>query len=190
MALSELLTEELTNHLSKHFPGSFVSSLHSKVFPAILTSLDATATQDATPRLETAASASMAPLLDFITLSPMSIQMTADILDSIAAFRMSFAQRGAQILKDLRHSFVSGTPPPLSGGSSAYNPLAPAAQLLGHTRPVYEYIRVNLGVRTHGLENWENFKTGLGGLESQPGIGRNVSIIYEVGDRFRVYLSY
>jgi phenylalanine ammonia-lyase len=185
-ALSNLLTEELTTHLSQHLPGSSVHSLHSQILPAIIASLDATTTMDAIPRLETAASASTAPIVDFITSSTISSQVRGDIFGSIAAFRASFSRRGARTLQDLRHSFVSGTPPPPFGGSSGYNPLAPAAPFLGRTRPVYEYIRVELGVRTHGLENWKRFEEGLGSIESQPGVGRNVSIIYEVCDAFSI----
>lgn len=176
-ALSRLLTEELTTHLSAHVPTAAMSSLHSRIMTAILAALESTTTMDAVPRLRTVASATTTPILDFVASS--STSTTGDLVGAIAAFRGSFAQRGAQLLQDLRSSFLQGTAAPPSG-ATAYNPLAPAAHFLGRTRPVYEYIRVDLGVRTHGKENFNKFDNGLGNTEGQPGIGRNVSIIYEV----------
>jgi phenylalanine ammonia-lyase len=176
-ALSRLLSEELTTHLATHVPCTVMSSLHSQAMAAILGSLDATTTMDAVQRLKTATSATTTPILDVISL--FSVSTNEDFVDALGAFRLSFAKRGAQILQDLRRSFLEGTPPPPSG-AIAYNPLAPAAPFLGRTRPVYEYIRVNLGVRTHGLENINQFDNGLGNTENEPGIGRNISVIYEV----------
>ncbi|KAF8520821.1 L-Aspartase-like protein [Gautieria morchelliformis] len=175
-ALSRLLSEELTTHLATHVPNTLMSSLHAQAMAAILASLDATTTMDAVQRLKTAASATTTPILDVI--SSASVSTNGDLVDALGAFRLSFAKRGAQILQDLRRSFVEGTPPPPSG-ATAYDPRAPAAPFLGRTRPVYEYVRVTLGVKTHGLENINKFDSGLGATEGQPGIGRNVSVIYE-----------
>jgi len=178
VALSKLLTEEFTAHFSAHLPESLIPSLHSRVLPAILASLDSTTTMDAVPRLQTVAAASTGPILDFVTSIEVAPQVKGDMLGSIASFRASFSEHAAQILQDLRRSFVSGKPPARSKGT-AFNPRAPAAAFLGRTRPMYEYIRIELGVRTHGQENWTEFEGGLGNFESQPGIGRNVSVIYE-----------
>ncbi|KAF8756383.1 Phenylalanine ammonia-lyase [Rhizoctonia solani] len=52
---------------------------------------------------------------------------------------------------------------------------APAAHLLGNTRPVYEFVRVELGVKMHGIDNLNRFEEGWTGLT----VGQNVSVIYE-----------
>ena len=151
---------------------------------AILASLDATTTMDAVPRLKAAASAATTPILDAISLTCSSTN--GDLVGAIGSFRTSFAERGAQILQDLRRSFLEGSPPPPSGAIS-YNSLAPAAPFLGRTRVLYEYIRVDLGVRMHGLENLKGFVNGLGNTEGQPGLGRAASIIYEVRGKPQFY---
>lgn len=176
-ALSDLLTEELTIYLAGIIPTTVIPSLHSQVMTAILASLEATTTMDAIPRLRTVASTTTTPILDFV--SSCSVSINGDLVGAIAAFRSSFAKRAAQLLQDLRSSFLHGTSKSLAD-TPGYNSLAPAALFLGRTRPVYEYIRIDLGIRTHGLENFNEFDNGLGNTEGQPGIGRNVSVIYEV----------
>jgi phenylalanine ammonia-lyase len=167
--------EELTTHISKHLPsGTAPALLHARLLPVILTSLDATTTMDADARLPVVISATTSPILDFLSSSG-TPKLPGDIIKSVAAFRASFAKRGAAILQDLRHSFVSGKPP--SSSAPGYDPRAPAGPILGRTRLVYEYIRIQLGVRMHGLEHWNQFEDGLGSL---PSIGENISLIYEV----------
>ena len=55
---------------------------------------------------------------------------------------------------------------------------APAAGYLGRTRPVYEFIRVTLGVKMHGRENASRFEKGLG--VEDVSIGQHISLIHEV----------
>lgn len=53
------------------------------------------------------------------------------------------------------------------------------AHCLGRTRPLYEFVRNDLGVRIHGLANLRGFKgEGLSGV-GERSIGESVSIIYE-----------
>lgn len=174
-SLEALLKEELRNHFGKQFQEGVVPpSLQSVLLSSILDSLDITSTLDADRRLEVVASATTSPILDFFASST-SIVRENEILDSLSAFRSSFATRGACILQSLRHSFVAGNVP--SPSPPEYNPIAPAGPFLGRTRPVYEYIRQELGIRIHGLAHWDKFSGNLG---AQPSIGFNVSKIYEV----------
>lgn len=183
-ALSDLLTEELTTHLEAFVPAGAMSTLHSQVMEAIIASLDATTTMDAVPRLKAVASATTTPILDII--SSTSTSTSGDLIGAISSFRASFAEHGAEILQGLRRSFLEGSPPRPNGATS-YDPRAPAAPFLGRTRPLYEYIRVELGVKTHGRENFDEFKNSLGNTEGEPGLGRNASIIYEVCEMLRFH---
>ncbi|KIM40304.1 hypothetical protein M413DRAFT_446481 [Hebeloma cylindrosporum] len=54
---------------------------------------------------------------------------------------------------------------------------APASRYLNKTRPVYEFVRVTLGIRMHGSENYHRFSNGLG-VEDVT-VGQNVSLIHE-----------
>ncbi|QRV84145.1 phenylalanine ammonia-lyase [Ceratobasidium sp. AG-Ba] len=85
-------------------------------------------------------------------------------LGAIPAFRESVAVRSAELYERLRAEYLTGKRGP-----------APAAELLGNTRPVYEFVRVKLGVKMHGLDNLNRFEHGWTDLS----IGQNVALIYE-----------
>ncbi|QRW12778.1 phenylalanine ammonia-lyase [Ceratobasidium sp. AG-Ba] len=146
--MAQIVNEELANNFTS-------SGLHSPVFKAIMASFEATSTMDAVPRMRTAAAAASAPLIDALSGSE---------LGAIPAFRESVAVRSAELYERLRAEYLTGKRGP-----------APAAELLGNTRPVYEFVRVKLGVKMHGLDNLNRFEHGWTDLS----IGQNVALIYE-----------
>ncbi|GJJ08484.1 hypothetical protein Clacol_002702 [Clathrus columnatus] len=178
-SIAVLLAEELRKHLfsdsSVQDATTIVSSLSVEIIPSVYASLDSTTTMDAAQRLDVVASAIIAPL--FEGLSKRQI-MSSISTESISALRKSFAERGITILNNLRRSYLSGeidSSYPVVNGSHSFNPRAPAAHLLGRTRPVYEFIRLDLKVPMHGLVNLEEFKSP----DTLPNVGQNVSYIYE-----------
>ncbi|QRV98182.1 phenylalanine ammonia-lyase [Ceratobasidium sp. AG-Ba] len=150
--LAEGMAQIVNEELAKNFTSS---GLHSPVFKAIMASFEATSTMDAVPRMRTAAAAASAPLIDALTGSE---------LGAIPAFRESVAVRSAELYERLRAEYLTGKRGP-----------APAAELLGNARPVYEFVRVKLGVKMHGLDNLNRFEHGWTDLS----IGQNVALIYE-----------
>ncbi|KAJ7691192.1 phenylalanine ammonia-lyase [Mycena rosella] len=87
-------------------------------------------------------------------------------LTAIPAFHSKVAERGAALLQALRGAFLSGERGP-----------SPASIYLGKTRPVYEFIRLKLNIKLHGIENYTGFANGLG--VDDVTIGQNISTIYE-----------
>jgi phenylalanine ammonia-lyase len=110
--------------------------------------------------------ASVPILVDFFTTGP-SVDPSA--LSAIPAFRASVASRATSLLVALRKEYLSGA-----------RGQAPASDYLGRTRPIYEFIRLTLGIRMHGSENESAFANGLG-VEDVT-IGQNVTLIHEVRD--------
>ncbi|KAF8573124.1 phenylalanine ammonia-lyase [Ramaria rubella] len=172
------LTRLLTATLTTHLPTADIPALSARALPALLAALDATTTMDAGPRLKRAVDACVVPILDGLGAGA-GAGAGEDLLRAVGAFRVELAEEGARALQALRYAFVAGRAP--APVEDTYDPRAPAAPFLGRTRPLYEYIRITLGVRTHGLENWEKFEMGrgLGDTEGQPGVGRSVSVVYE-----------
>ncbi|KAG8955669.1 hypothetical protein FRC04_007660 [Tulasnella sp. 424] len=165
-AFNEGLRDIIQEELHAQF-ASFVSSpteltkIGNAVSFAIQQALDShTLIMDAVPRLQTAAAASTTPLVDFFSLS----SKTTGALSGIPAFRAAVASKGVDLLQRLREEFLTGARGP-----------APAASYLGNARPVYEFVRVKLGVKMHGTENFSRFDGGF----TQLTIGQNVSVIYE-----------
>lgn len=152
--LASGMAEIVAQELGRNFAST--ASLQAPVFKAIMDSFEATATMDAVPRMKTAAAAASAPLLDLVPASEFA---------GIQAFRGEVARRAAELYETLRSEYLTGKRGP-----------APAAELLGNTRPVYEFVRVKLGVKMHGLDNLNRFEEGWTDLS----IGQNVSLIYEV----------
>ncbi|KAG8776825.1 hypothetical protein FRC12_000687 [Ceratobasidium sp. 428] len=148
--VAKIVSEEL----GRNFATS-LASLQGPVFKAIMDSFEATSTMDAVPRMRTAAAAASAPLLDLLNGSDFG---------AIPAFREAVASRSAELYENLRVEYLTGRRGP-----------APAAELLGNTRPVYEFVRVKLGVKMHGLDNLNRFEEGFTDLS----IGQNVALIYE-----------
>ncbi|KAG8996235.1 hypothetical protein FRB93_000901 [Tulasnella sp. JGI-2019a] len=162
--LKEILERELSAHFGTYFTSAgpaTTKSLKSAIYEAIQQTLDTQAAiMDIVPRMQTSVAASTTPLVDFLVATPSSISG----LEKIPAFRQKVVDQAVALLARLRNEFLMGEKGP-----------APAAELLGKTRPVYEYVRVTLGVKMHGNEN----AAGFGGGFTQATIGQNVSTIYE-----------
>ena len=56
----------------------------------------------------------------------------------------------------------------------------PASLYLNKTHPVYEFVRVTLGIWMHGFENYHRFSRGLGVEDITVGQPENISLIHEV----------
>ena len=142
--------------------------IKAKVASALHDTFDATSTMDAAERMQKVAASSTIPLLDFFTGPSFSNpSLLGPALTSIPTFRARVASRACFLLDDLRRDYLSGA-----------RGAAPASRYLNRTRPVYEFVRLTLGIRMHGSENYHRFVNGLG-VEDVT-IGQNVSLIHEV----------
>lgn len=134
--------------------------------------MDSTSTMDAKDRMISVAASLTTPLVDFLTGEAFSDVVSAgQALTSIPAFRARIAARGYELLDELRRAY-------LSGGRG----LAPASRFLNRTRPVYEFVRLTLGIKMHGAENYNDFENGVG--VDDVTTGQNVSLIHEVSIHF------
>ena len=165
-ALASIVQEELTTHFGERLPTSFSLNM----IKSMLRTLDSTTTMDAAPRMTHVAGASVPILVDFFTTGP---SFDPSALSATPAFRASVASRATARLVELRKDYLSGARGP-----------APASDYLGRTRPIYEFIRLTLGIRMHGSENESVFANGLG-VEDVT-IGQNVALIHEVRDTILV----
>jgi len=123
---------------------------------------------DAPEQMQKVAASSSTILLDLFT-EPAFVDaaLVGALLAEIPLFRSRVASRAASLLDDLRKNYLSGA-----------RGAAPASRYLNKTRPVYEFVRITLGIRMHGSENYSRFANGLGVEEVT--VGENVSLIHEV----------
>ena len=126
--------------------------------------------------MEAVAAACTGPLLEFLTSNPShdlpkhenEPPSSADLLSSIAKFRSSFTEHSAASLQDFRKIYLENS------GKGSTGVLTP--QLLADgTRPVYEFVRSELGIGFRGLDSFSEFKNG----HEEPLVGDDVSRIYE-----------
>jgi phenylalanine ammonia-lyase len=142
--------------------------IKAKVASTLHDTFNATSTMDAVERMQKVAASSTTPLLDFFT-GPLfsSPSLVGPALSSIPTFRTRVASRACSLLDELRRDYLSGA-----------RGAAPASRYLNRTRPVYEFVRLTLGIRMHGSENYYRFVNGLGVDDIT--IGQNISLIHEV----------
>ncbi|KAJ7089725.1 phenylalanine ammonia-lyase [Mycena belliarum] len=168
--LANIVHEELRDHFA--YFGSHVSStedlpLVTEIIAALNDVVDATTNMDALPRMVKVAGASTSLLVDFFMGPQMAdVGISTAALSALPTFRAAVASRAAAKLAALREEYLLGGRGP-----------APASAWLGRTRPVYEFIRVTLGIRMHGAENLGLFREGLGVQDAT--VGQNVSLIHE-----------
>lgn len=129
---------------------------------------DSTGTMDAVDRMTKVAASSTTCLVDFLT-GPDILDTTSvgTALTSIPSFRSQVASRGTALLSELRADYLSGA-----------KGLAPASRYLKKTKPIYQFVRITLGVKMHGSENNSKFANGLGVDDIT--MGQNISLIQEV----------
>ena len=175
--MKEVLREELWDHLRDHVSTEkTLDALCSRLAPTMRDALAANTTKDARRMMESVAAACTAPMLEFLTSNLSSdppelgkkTPSSADLLTSVAEFRASFVQKAAASLQGFRKSYLE---------NSGKGPeCALTSQLLADgTRPVYDFIRNELGIGLRGLDNFCEFKNGF----EEPLIGDDVSRIYE-----------
>jgi phenylalanine ammonia-lyase len=148
--------------------GKELDLVTAQVTRAMRDAFESTSTMDAAGRMEKVVAASNSVLLDFFSGPGFrDLTSTGIALTSIPSFRIAVASRSTALLDHLRAEFLSG-----ARGN------APASTYLNRTRPIYEFVRLTLGIRMHGLENYNKFAP-LPGLESVT-VGQSVSLIHEV----------
>lgn len=165
------LTRDLLNrHFGSHLSTSQLDTLYPRVVKAIAKALENTSSADAGPRLQAVAAATTTPIIDFFATEGTE---AVSAIANVVAFRAELAEQGAIRLQSLRAEYLEGKKGP-----------APASQYLGKTKALYEFVRLTLGIRLHGLENFHNWEDGPGSEELS--IGQNISLIHEV----RTYLIF
>lgn len=162
-SLSFIVEEELSAHFGETLVGR-ESYISRDILKIMFRTLDSSTTMDAAPRMTHVAGAAVPVLVDFFIAGP-SANLSA--LSAIPAFRSSVASRATSLLVSLRQEYLSGA-----------RGQAPASNYLNGTRPIYEFIRLTLGIRMHGSENESVFANGLG--VDDVTVGQNVSLIHEV----------
>ncbi|KAF8229019.1 phenylalanine ammonia-lyase [Tricholoma matsutake] len=165
--LTAIASEELATSFGSCLPKHKLQSITSKVCSEMQKTLETTSTMDAPEQMQKVAASSSTILLDFFT-GPAFVDSaaTGSILAEIPLFRSHVASRATLLLDDLRKDYLSGA-----------RGAAPASRYLNKTRPVYEFVRITLGIRMHGSENYSRFANGLGVEEVT--VGENVSLIHE-----------
>lgn len=165
--LHKIVSEEMEASFGSFLQDDEKSKLISKVFKTMRETHDATSTMDAQERMQKIAASSTTILLDYITGPAFgNFEAAGPALSGIPAFRSRVASRANVLLDVLRREYLSGERGP-----------APASRYLNRTRPVYEFVRKELGIRMHGSENYSRFANGLG--VDDVTIGQNVSLIHE-----------
>lgn len=167
--LHSIVEEELASIFRVYLPDSQRADLAQKIHYTMIVTLDKTTTMDNVDRMEAVAASTTSIFVDFFKKpqhSGSGHPITADIVNLVSTFRSKVASRSVNLLERLRKSFLSGE-----------RGRAPASAYLNKTRPVYEFVRLTLGVRMHGSENYSHFANGLG--VDDVSVGQNVSRIYE-----------
>lgn len=119
-----------------------------------------TSTMDNVDRMDKIAASTSTLLLDYLLASDPST------VTEIPSFRARVSQKAAALFDKLRNEYLSGA-----------RGAAPASPFLNKTKPVYEFVRLTLGVKMHGSENYIRFARGAGTEEET--IGQNISLIHE-----------
>ncbi|KAJ7188147.1 L-Aspartase-like protein [Mycena filopes] len=167
IGLCDIVREELGSSFAALSALSVTESgkLVGAVFSVMKATLERTTTMDAADQMREVASSSSTMLLNFFS-KPEFAGSQGPAFVAIPGFQAKVALRGTTLLNKLRGEFLSG-----QRGAS------PASLYLGKTRPVYEFIRVKLGVKMHGIENYNLFANSLG-VDDET-VGQNVSKIFE-----------
>lgn len=165
--LHKIVSEEMEKSFASHLQADERHRLTSKVFQAMHNAHDSTSTMDAQERMQKIAASSTTVLMDYITGPAFEkFESVGSALSGIPAFRSRVASQANILLDVLRRDYLSGERGP-----------APASKYLKRTRPVYEFVRKELGIRMHGTENYSRFANGLG--TDDVTVGQNVSLIHE-----------
>ncbi|KAK1230449.1 hypothetical protein PQX77_006459 [Marasmius sp. AFHP31] len=160
--LERIVADELRIVFSSSLDASRQSMFASKIMKTMYGTLEKTSTMDCADQMS-AVAASAVPVLTDLFLE--TGNDSSGLLSSIATFRTHVSSRATKLMNDLRMSYLSGE-----------RGAAPASPYLGKTKLVYEYIRVGLGVKMHGLDNITAFSKEM---TEDNTIGQQISVIHE-----------
>ena len=168
LGLDCIIQEELTSAFGSFFALQDLTTLQRDMRTAFEDHLDRTTFMDNVDRMTTMAASSSSVLVRLFAGSDVSgLPLSFNFPSAVSSFQSSIAARSSSLMDELRKEYITGKRGP-----------TPANQQLGKTKPVYEFIRKNLGVRMHGYENYNKFANGLGVDDIT--VGQNISRIYEV----------
>ncbi|CAO1631666.1 unnamed protein product [Parajaminaea phylloscopi] len=188
------LEREISASISRFFStwidaGNQVT-LSKQVFSRLKRRLEETSARDLEPRLREAYMVAGFEILKFFAELPSG--GGADPLRNIMAWRDASVKETHALYQKLTLQYLE-TPRACH-----------ASPLLGKTRPIYEFVRRQLGVGMHGIDNYHEFGVGQGANTSPttattigtaghfgktPSIGQNVSVILASirnGDMYKV----
>lgn len=165
--VNTIASEELARTFGATLSQRDLATITATVCSTVRDALEKTTTMDASDRMNKVAAMTTACLVDFLTGQAfVPAERVGSTLASIPTFRSKLATRATAMLHHLRHAYLSGE-----------RGKAPAARYLNKTRPVYEFVRLTLGIRMHGSENLQRFPNGHGVDEQTT--GQNISLIHE-----------
>jgi len=167
VAAHKILRDALACHFELGRLDESEEALADECWAVVEDALDATSTMDAVPRMEKVARATVSSVSLYLSSS------TPAKLVNLSEFLASLSSQLSQLLLSLQRAY-------LTGGRGR----APAASLLGRTKALYEFVRLDLAIPIHGRENLELFGKREGAEEFAPGeseetVGGAVSRIYE-----------
>ncbi|KAK1222984.1 Protein pal1 [Marasmius sp. AFHP31] len=166
--LNEQFKSLVSEELSSLFPfldAQAHQTLRTQLFNTMFPRIEETTNMDVIDQMSTVASSSVPVLNEYFVRSGIAdTELGVGLLTSIFKFQGKVASRAADLMTELRLAYLSG-----SRGQ------APALKYLGRTRAMYEFVRVELGVKMHGLDNVTGFKDD--GKENT--IGHSITRVYE-----------
>jgi phenylalanine ammonia-lyase len=166
--LKVIVIEELETNFASLCPTSQLTTLGREICKVMADNLESTSTMDCSTRMAKVAASSTTLLVDFFTSTRLiEDAVLGSTLRAVPTFRSSVASRAVSLMNQLRGEYLSGA-----------RGAAPASTYLQKTRPVYDFIRITLGIRMHGSENYNRFQKGLG--TEHDNIGQHISLIHEV----------
>ncbi|KAL0061735.1 hypothetical protein AAF712_011407 [Marasmius tenuissimus] len=140
-------------------------TLQTQLLKTMFLRMEKTTIMDVIDHMSTVASSSVPVLNEFFVRSGIAdTELGVGLLTSISKFQGNVASRATSLMTELRLAYLSG-----SRGQ------APALEYLGRTRAMYEFVRVELGVKMHGLDNVTGFEDD--GEENT--VGHSITRVYE-----------
>ncbi|TFK20779.1 phenylalanine ammonium lyase [Coprinopsis marcescibilis] len=166
--LTMVVSEEATSNFSTSLSPRDLNTLNARLCKTMKETFESTSTMDNADRMINVAGSTTALLFDFLSQQMCNDGENAQIsaLSNISKFRSKVAVRLTELMGQLREEYLTGGRGP-----------APASPYLNKTRPVYEFVRVTLGVKMHGAENLTRFANGMG--VDDVTVGEKVSLINE-----------
>jgi phenylalanine ammonia-lyase len=169
--IKEIVSEELVRWFNDTMIGTDLKEIVlPEVLKVIRDKLDSTASMDVDIRMRTVADSCSNVFLNYFTNPKFAeaSSVTGKALSVLPAFQSAVSKRAVALQNELRTEYLTGK-----------KGFAPASNYLNRTKPLYEFVRVTLQVKMHGIENLKYFENGIGFDEET--IGQNVSRVYEVG---------